>query len=142
MATRKRPPGLLSLGDPATLSLTEETQVKPVVRPLNFNAARLLLVMPPLTGDPETVALGTLLRTHCLGQVVCWTMHAWESATPEDRETPECERQLLGKWREWVAALLVPTTADWWVQNGRGGAGVVLHRALVLAATCPKGGQQ
>ena len=119
-------------GDPALLAVPDAAP-EPVPL-LNLDVARLLPVLPSLEGDTETAAVATLLRAQCLGQVVCWTMDAWERGTPEGRGTPDYERELLGKWCEWVQTLLAPTDAAWWLENARAGAGGAIHLAVAAAA--------
>lgn len=128
-------PGLEGLAEQGSLDHLRDTPaVAPVpIPPLDLSLARLLPVLPPLQGDAETVAMGTILRAGCLRDVLVLTLDCWERASVEDREGEDCARNLMIKWREWVGALVVPAEAAWWVEHGRGGAGGVIHAALAYA---------
>lgn len=116
-----------------------------MVPPLDLNVSALLRVLPPLEvprpvaedtdADAETVAVATVLRAGCLRDVLALTQASWRRGSEADREPGSpYERQVLGKWREWVAALMVPRDATWWVEHGQDGAGGVIHAALAVAA--------
>lgn len=103
------------------------------VHALDLRVAGLLAALPPLTGaDAEVVAIGTVMRTRAVGEVLARVLdtHArptftGSDATDEDNEA--ATRNLLKVWREHIAAIAAQTDAEWWATHGTRGVAAVTH---------------
>lgn len=114
-------------GEPFTEPSVED------VHALDLRVAGLLAALPPLTGaDAEVVAIGTVMRTRAVGEVLARVLdthaHPTFTDTPAtDGDTEAATRNLLKVWREHIAAIAQHTDAEWWATHGTRGVAAVTH---------------
>lgn len=130
--------GLVGLGPGTPGAPTTNRQQRRDVMAIDLAVAQLLPALPPLHGEPETVAVAELLRYGCLADVARNIYDSWDAATDAQAAGPEYLARLRRIWRDRVAAYVVPTDAAWWIEHGRQER-TAIRAALEIAA--PTAGQ-
>lgn len=112
-------------GEPITVTVED-------LRTLDLRVAGLLAALPPLTdADVEVVAIGTVMRTRAIGEVLSrvFDTHTRPPFGADNKQVDDevADRLLLAVWREHVAAIATRTDAVWWATQGLRGFAAVTH---------------